>query len=56
MKSGEQSDREKHGLQARIAGWREDAAAAKAPAKKREQSRTGDAGANRNGQTARKFR
>ncbi len=34
MKSGDKVTAEKHGLQARIAGWREDAAAAKAPGEK----------------------
>jgi Flp pilus assembly protein TadD len=34
MKSGDKVTAEKHGLQARIAGWREDAAAAKTPGEK----------------------
>jgi Flp pilus assembly protein TadD len=34
MKSGDKVSAEKHGLQARIAGWREDAAKAKEPGEK----------------------
>jgi Flp pilus assembly protein TadD len=34
MKSGDKVTAEKHGLQARIAGWREDAAKAKNPVEK----------------------